>query len=173
MAKDYKKNLQKRLNLKNINAVPTLETVIVNMGIWSIVTRKWHKDFEEFEKNLSKITWQKPRIVKAKKSISNFKLREWMPVMLQSTLRGNRALDFIDRLYKIILPRIRDFSWLNKRSFDSQANLTIGIKNYSIFPELGLDDVTIPMWIGITIVTSTNNQEKSIALLEELGFVFK
>jgi large subunit ribosomal protein L5 len=143
------------------------------MGIWSIVTRKWHKDFEEFEKNLSKITWQKPRIVKAKKSISNFKLREWMPVMLQSTLRGNRALDFIDRLYKIILPRIRDFSWLNKRSFDSQANLTIGIKNYSIFPELGLDDVTIPMWIGITIVTSTNNQEKSIALLEELGFVFK
>ena len=128
MAKDYKKNLQKRLNLKNINAVPTLETVIVNMGIWSIVTRKWHKDFEEFEKNLSKITWQKPRIVKAKKSISNFKLREWMPVMLQSTLRGNRALDFIDRLYKIILPRIRDFSWLNKRSFDSQANLTIGIK---------------------------------------------
>lgn len=173
MAKDYKKNLQKRLNLKNINAVPTLETVIVNMGIWSIVTRKWHKDFEEFEKNLSKITWQKPRIVKAKKSISNFKLREWMPVMLQSTLRGNRALDFIDRLYKIILPRIRDFSWLNKRSFDSQANLTIGIKNYSIFPELGLDDVTIPKWIGITIVTSTNNQEKSIALLEELGFVFK
>ena len=173
MAKDYKKNLQKRLNLKNINAVPTLETVIVNMGIWSIVTRKWHKDFEEFEKNLSKITWQKPRIVKAKKSISNFKLREWMPVMLQSTLRGNRALDFIDRLYKIILPRIRDFSWLNKRSFDSQANLTIGIKNYSIFPELGLDDVIILKWIGIIIVISTNNQEKSIALLEELGFVFK
>ncbi|HOG15034.1 MAG TPA: 50S ribosomal protein L5 [Candidatus Absconditabacterales bacterium] len=173
MAKDYKKNLQKRLNLKNINAVPTLETVIVNMGIGSIVTRKGHKDFEEFEKNLSKITGQKPRIVKAKKSISNFKLREGMPVMLQSTLRGNRALDFIDRLYKIILPRIRDFSGLNKRSFDSQANLTIGIKNYSIFPELGLDDVTIPMGIGITIVTSTNNQEKSIALLEELGFVFK
>jgi large subunit ribosomal protein L5 len=143
------------------------------MGIGSIVTRKWHKDFEEFEKNLAKITWQKPRIVKAKKSISNFKLREWMPVMLQSTLRGNRALDFIERLYKLILPRIRDFSWLNKRSFDSQANLTIGIKNYSIFPELWLDDVTIPMWIWITIVTSTNDKEKSIALLEELGFVFK
>ena len=96
-----------------------------------------------------------------------------MPVMLQSTLRGNRALDFIERLYKLILPRIRDFSWLNKRSFDSQANLTIGIKNYSIFPELWLDDVTIPMWIWITIVTSTNDKEKSIALLEELGFVFK
>jgi large subunit ribosomal protein L5 len=143
------------------------------MGIGSIVTRKWHKDFEEFEKNLAKITWQKPRIVKAKKSISNFKLREWMPVILQSTLRGNRALDFIERLYKLILPRIRDFSWLNKRSFDSQANLTIGIKNYSIFPELWLDDVTIPMWIWITIVTSTNDKEKSIALLEELGFVFK
>ncbi|HPC34120.1 MAG TPA: 50S ribosomal protein L5 [Candidatus Absconditabacterales bacterium] len=171
--KDYKNNLQKRLNLKNVNAIPTIESVIINMGIGSIVTRKGHKDFEEFEKNLAKITGQKPRIVKAKKSISNFKLREGMPVMLQSTLRGNRALDFIERLYKLILPRIRDFSGLNKRSFDSQANLTIGIKNYSIFPELGLDDVTIPMGIGITIVTSTNDKEKSIALLEELGFVFK
>ena len=173
MSIDYKKNLQKRLNLENINAVPNIESVVVTMGIGSIVTRKWQKDFEEFEKNLKKITWQKPRIIKSKKSISNFKLREWMPVMLQSTIRKRKALEFLDRFYKLVLPRIRDFEWLNKRSFDNQANFTIWLKSYNMFPELWLDDVTIPMWLWITIVTSTNDKAESKALLEEIGFVFK
>ena len=173
MAKEYKKRLQERLNIKNINAVPHVDSVIVSMGIWSIVTRKWHKDFEEFEKNLTMITWQKPRLLKAKKAISNFKLREGMPVMLQCTLRWNRAEDFLDRLCKLILPRIRDFEWTNKRSFDNQANLNMWIRNYNIFPELWVDDVTIPMWIGITVVTTTNDKEESQALLEEIWFVFK
>lgn len=173
MSIDYKKNLQKRLNLENINALPGIESVIVTMGIGSIVTRKWQKDFEEFENNLKKITWQKPRMIISKKSISNFKLREWMPVMLQSTIRKSKALDFLDRFYKLVLPRIRDFEWLNKRSFDNQANFTIWLKSYNMFPELWLDDVTIPMWLGITIVTTTNNKSESQALLEEIGFVFK
>lgn len=168
MSIDYKKNLQKRLNLENINSLPTIESVVVTMGIGSIVTRKWHKDFEEFEKNLKKITGQKPRMIKSTKSISNFKLREGMPVMLQCTLRKKRAFDFLDRFNKLVLPRIRDFEWLNKRSFDNQANLTMWLKNYNIFPELWLDDVITQMWIGITIVTSTNNKEESRALLEEL-----
>ena len=169
----YKKSLQEKLNIKNINAVPTIDSVVITMWIWSIVTRKWHKDFEEFESNLRKITWQKPRIIKAKKSISNFKLREWMPVMLQSTIRKAKALDFLDRFYKLVLPRIRDFDGINKRSFDNQANLTIGVKNYNIFPELGVDDVTTPMWIWITIVTSTNDKSYSQTLLETIWFVFK
>ena len=173
MAKDYKKDLQEKMGLKNINAVPEIDSVVVTMGIGSIVTRKWHKDFEEFEKNLTKITGQKPHIIKSKKSISNFKLREWMPVMLQCTLRWNRAEDFLDRLCKLILPRIRDFDWTSKRSFDNQANLNMWIRNYNIFPELWVDDVTIPMWIGITVVTTTNNKEESQALLEEIWFVFK
>jgi large subunit ribosomal protein L5 len=143
------------------------------MGIWSIVTRKWHKDFEEFEKNLTLITGQKPHIIKSKKSISNFKLREWMPVMLQSTIRKSRAIDFLDRFCKIVLPRIRDFEWINKRSFDHQWNLNIWIKNYNIFPELGVDAITVPMWIWITIVTTTKDKEQSQALLESLWFVFK
>lgn len=173
MAKEYKKWLQEKLNIKNINAVPQIDSVIVTMWIWSIVTRKWHKDFEEFERNLTKITWQKPHVLKSKKAISNFKLREWMPVMLQSTLRWARAEDFLNRLYKLILPRIRDFEWTNKRSFDNQANLNIGIKNYNIFPELWIEDVTVPMWIWITIVTTTDSKQEAQALLEEIGFVFK
>jgi large subunit ribosomal protein L5 len=112
-------------------------------------------------------------MIKSRKSISNFKLREWMPVMLQSTVRKAKAVDFLNRFYKLVLPRVRDFDWLNKRSFDNQANFNIGIKNYNIFPELWLDDVATPMWIGITIVTSTNDKKESIALLEAMWFVFK
>ncbi len=166
-------NLQKKLNIKNVNAVPKIDSVIITMWIGSIVTRKWHKDFEEFEKNLIKITGQKPRMINSKQSISNFKLREWMPVMLQSTVRKNKALDFLDRFYKLVLPRVRDFEGTNIRSFDNQANLTIGLKNYDIFPELWIDDVTTPMGIGITIVTTTNDKKESQALLEEIWFVFK
>ena len=177
MAKDNKetmqKNLQKKLDIKNVNAVPKIDSVVVTMGIGSIVTRKWQKDFEEFERNLIKITGQKPRMIKAKQSISNFKLREWMPVMLQSTMRKAKASEFLDRFYKLVLPRIRDFEGTNPKSFDNQANLTLGLKTYDIFPELWVDDVSIPMGIGITIVTTTNDKKESQALLEEIWFVFK
>jgi len=173
MAKDYKKDLQEKMGLKNINAVPEIDSVVVTMGIGSIVTRKWHKDFEEFEKNLTKITGQKPHIIKSKKSISNFKLREWMPVMLQSTIRKSRAIDFLDRFCKLVLPRVRDFDGISKRSFDQQGNLNIWIRNYNIFPELWVDAITVPMWVGITIVTTTTDKEQSQMLLEELWFVFK
>jgi len=173
MAKDYTKGLQKKLKITNINAVPKIDSVIITMGIGSMVTRKWHKDFEEFEKNLIKITGQKPRLIKSKQSISNFKLREGMPVMLQTTIRKTKAIDFLDRFYKLVLPRIRDFEGIKSKSFDKQWNLNMGINNYNIFPELWIDDVTIPMWIGITIVTTTNKKEESQSLLEEIGFVFK
>ncbi len=173
MSKEYKENLKKKLDIKNVNAVPNIDSVVITMWIWSMVTRKWHKDFEEFEKNLIQITGQKPRIIKAKQSISNFKLREGMPVMLQSTIRKTKAIDFLDRFYKLVLPRVRDFDGISTRWFDNQWNLSLGIKNYNIFPELWVDDVTIPMGIGITIVTTSNKKEESQTLLEELWFVFK
>ena len=103
-------DLQKKISVKNINAVPKLDRVIVAIGIGSLVTRKSLKDFDEFEKNLQKITGQKPRLIKSKKSISNFKLREGLPVMLQVTLRKAKAYDFVDRFVKLVLPRVRDFS---------------------------------------------------------------
>ncbi|MEI8091178.1 MAG: 50S ribosomal protein L5 [bacterium] len=117
--------LQKNLGIKNINAVPKLEKVIVAIGIGSLATRKSVKDFDEFEKVILKITGQKARMIKSKKSISNFKLREGLPVMLQVTLRKQRAYDFVDRFVKLVLPRMRDFSGLSDKSFDNQANYSI------------------------------------------------
>lgn len=165
--------LKDHLGLKNVNEVPKIDKVVVAMGIGSLVTRKGHKDFEEFERNMRQITGQKPVIVHSKKSISNFKLREGMPVMLRVTLRGQRAYDFLERLNKLVFPRIRDFSWISKRKFDQGGNLSIGIKNYNVFPELGLDDVSIPMGLQITVVPTTANKNDSQKLLEEIWFIFQ
>lgn len=102
--------LKEKLGVKNVNSVPKIEKIIVSVGIWSLATRKSIKDFDEFEKNIIRITGQKPTLIKSRKSISNFKLREWMPVMYKVTLRRDRAYDFLDRFVKVVLPRLRDFS---------------------------------------------------------------
>jgi len=170
---EFVAKLQKRLNIKNVNAVPKVDKVVVNMGIGSLVTRKWLKNFEELEKNLNKITGQKPRLIKSKQAISNFKLRVDMPVMLQVTLRRNKAQDFLKKFNELVLPRVRDFAGLSAKNFDSGANMNIGLKSYDIFPELDPDDVTIPMWLQITIVSTTTNKEHSQGLLEEMWFIFK
>ncbi len=167
------KNLQQQLGIKNINAVPKIDKVVVAIGIWSLATRKSLKDFTEFENILLKITGQKPRVCKSKKSISNFKLRENMPVMLQVTLRKRRAYDFLDRFVKLVMPRIRDFAWVSDKWFDGQWNFSLGIVNYNIFPELTLDDIVTPMGLQITIVTTTQNDMHAKALLQTLWFVFK
>jgi large subunit ribosomal protein L5 len=165
--------LKEKLGVKNINSVPRIQKIIVSIGIGSLATRKSIKDFDEFEKNLIKITGQKPTLIKSRKSISNFKLREGMPVMYKVTLRRDRAYDFLDRFVKVVLPRLRDFSGLSSKSFDPKGNLNIGIINYNIFPELNVDDVNTPMGLQITIVTSTTSTEKSKALLQELWLLFK
>ncbi|MDR2416467.1 MAG: 50S ribosomal protein L5 [Candidatus Peribacteria bacterium] len=165
--------MKEKLHLKNINQTPKIDKVIVAMGIGSLVTRKGHKDFEEFEKNLKTITGQKPHLCKSRKSISNFKLREGLPVMLKVTLRKERALDFLERVAKLVLPRMRDFTGISKRSFDPKGNLNFGIVNYAIFPEFGADEVSIPMGVQITVVPTAGTPEKSQAFLEELGFIFK
>lgn len=165
--------LKDHLQLKNINQVPKIDKVIVSMGIGSLVTRKGHKDFEEFEKNLIRITGQKPVLIKSKKAISNFKLREGMPVMLKVTLRGVRAYDFLDRFAKMVLPRIRDFSGVSKKNFDPKGNLNLWLQNYNIFPELGVDDVNLSMGLQLTIVSTAGTPEASQALLQEIGFIFK
>ena len=165
--------LKDHLQLKNINQVPKIDKVIVSMGIGSLVTRKGHKDFEEFEKNLIRITGQKPVLIRSKKAISNFKLREGMPVMLKVTLRGVRAYDFLDRFAKMVLPRIRDFSGVSKKNFDPKGNLNLWLQNYNIFPELGVDDINLPMGLQLTIVSTAGTPEASQALLQEIGFIFK
>lgn len=171
--KEIRPDLQKKIGVDNIHMTPKLDKVIVAIGIGSLVTRKSLKDFDEFEKNLQRITGQKPRLIKSKKSISNFKLREGLPVMLQVTLRKAKAYDFVDRFVKLVLPRMRDFSGLSDKSFDAQANYSIGVQNYNIFPELSLDDVTHTMGLQITIVSTVKDPAKTKALMQSLGFIFK
>lgn len=165
--------LKEKLGVKNIHSVPRIEKIVVSIGIGSLATRKSIKDFDEFEKNITKITGQKPTLIKSRKSISNFKLREGMPVMYKVTLRRDRAYDFLDRFIKVVLPRLRDFNWLSSKSFDQKGNLNIWLVNYNIFPELNIDDVNTTMWAQITIVTSTTSAEKAKALLQELWLLFK
>lgn len=165
--------LKQKLWVKNIHSVPRIERVVVSVGIGSLATRKSVKDFDEFEKNLIRITGQKPTLIKSRKAISNFKLREGMPVMYKVTLRRDRAYDFLDRFVKVALPRLRDFSGLSSKSFDPKGNFNIWLSNYNIFPELGVDDVNTPMGIQITIVTSTTSIDRSKVLLQELWLLFK
>ncbi len=166
-------DLQKQLWVKNIFQVPKIEKVVVSMWIWSLATRKAVKDFSDLISNMEKITWQKPMIVTAKKSVSNFKLREGMPVMLKTTLRRKKAYDFIERLNKLVLPRVRDFDGLTPKKFDSLGNYNIWFKLQNVFPELSPDEIITPYWIQITIVTSTSDNEQAKALLQSLWLIFK
>lgn len=171
--KTHMPKLTQVLWLKNVNETPQIDKVIVAIGIGSLSTRKSQKDFSELQDNLATITGQYPRMILSKQSISNFKLREGLPVMLQVTLRKGMAYDFLWRLTSLVLPRVRDFSGLSSRNFDKQANYNLGLPNYGIFPELTVEDVTIPAGIQVTIVPTTNNKDHAKALLKSIGFIFK
>lgn len=166
------KELATKLWKSNPHLIPRLNKVIVSMGIGSLATRKWVKDFSDLEKNLAQITWQKPYLVKAKKSVSNFKLREGMPVMLSVTLRWPKAYDFIERLVTLVLPRVRDFQWISPKSFDKMANYSLWLKDQSVFPDIKLDEMNTLNWIQITLVPNTDNMIDSRELMKALGFVF-
>ena len=170
--KDLEAKLIKKLAIKNIHQVPKIDKVIVSIGVGSLHTRKWVKDFSEFEKNLAAITWQKATMVLSKKNVSNFKLREGMPSMLKVTLRGNKAYYFLFKLMSIVLPRVRDFAWLSLKSFDRDGNYSIGLKSYEIFPELHPDNISLSTGIQITINTTSTNKNDTKELMEEFGFVF-
>lgn len=164
--------LQKDLKKKNIHEAPSLDKVVVSVGIGSLATRKGVKDFAELEKNLAAITGQKPVITKSKKAISNFKLRENMPVMLKVTLRREKAYEFLDKLTKIVMPRVRDFVGLSTKSFDPNNNYNIGLTTQAIFPEILADDANAAMGIQINIVTNALTKEDAIAMMKALGFIF-
>ena len=164
--------LKEKLNKKNIHEVPQVDKVIVAMGIGNLSTKKWMKDFSDLEANLAKIAWQKPVIVKAKKSVSNFKLREWMPVMLKVTLRKDKAYDFLERLNTYVFERVRDFKWISEKKIDSQGNLSFGFTDQTVFAELTPDEIKIPQGVQVTISTTSSNKEDTKALLESLWFLF-
>lgn len=163
--------IAKELDIKNPMQLPTIEKVVVNMGIGSYVA-SGHKDFSSLKNDLALITGQLPRVNHARKSVSNFKLREGMPVGMMVTLRGQRMYDFLEKLIAVVLPRVRDFRGISAKSFDKDGNFNFGIKEHTIFPEVPQLDVVKTHGMQITIKFKTQSKEHSHALLKKLGFPF-
>lgn len=163
--------LLKELGLDNINAVPKLEKIVVNVGLGKAKDDK--KMFEVATNTIEKITGQKPLPTYARMSIASFKLREGNKVGLRTTLRGDRMYEFLDRLVNIVMPRLRDFHGVSNKSFDGQGNYSIGIVEQSIFPELSFEETTTPHGLQVVIVTKSNSTDDARALLAKLGVPFK
>ena len=159
--------LEKKLNTTNRMLVPRLEKIVVNMG-FGIVSKDEQKSLVQ---DLTAITGQHPQLCKAKKSISNFKLREGMVIGAKVTLRGPRMWDFVERLINTALPRIRDFRGVPNRGFDTRGNYTLGIKEHSIFPEL-VEAASAHSGMDITFVTSSTDDKAAKELLIALGMPF-
>jgi len=163
--------LRKELSKKNIMEVPKLTKVVVSSGVGDF--KEDDKVVAKISAELSKITGLKPKINRSRKAVSAFKLRIGQPVGLTATLRGEKMYDFLDRLINVAFPRVRDFRGLSKKSFDGQGNYSIGIKDYSIFPEIKYEDVTTPFGFQVNIKTNCKNDEDARALLVKLGFPFE
>jgi large subunit ribosomal protein L5 len=154
----------------NVMMVPKLSKIVINMGVGAAVADS--KVLEEANKELETIAGQKPSIRKAKKSISNFKLREGVNIGTMVTLRRDRMYEFLDRLVNVALPRVRDFRGLSDKSFDGRGNFTLGIKEQIIFPEIDFDKVTRVMGMDITLVTTAKTDNESYELLKAFGMPF-
>jgi large subunit ribosomal protein L5 len=163
--------LQEQLGLENPMKVPTLEKIVLNMGLGEAITDK--KAVDEAIDELGLIAGQRPRVNRARKSIANFKLREGMPIGVSVTLRGARMWEFFDRLLSIAIPRVRDFRGLSPRAFDGRGNYSVGASEQLIFPEIDFDQVTTTRGMNITIVTTADNDEAGRALLDAFGFPFR
>lgn len=160
--------LQQELSLKNVYQVPRVEKVIVSMGLGEVVSNP--KAIEHATRAISLITGQKPLITRAKKAISNFKIKKGNQIGLKVTLRARYMYEFLDRLINAVLPRIRDFRGVPLCAFDGKGNYNLGIKEDIVFPELVFDEIDRPRGLQITIVTSAKNDTQGKALLSALGF---
>lgn len=163
--------LKEELKYSSIMQVPKIEKIIINIGVGDAVATP--KMLDKTVSELTKITGQKPVITKAKKSIAGFKLREGMAIGVKVTLRGQKMMDFFDKLISIALPRVRDFQGLSRNAFDKNGNYTFGVKEQIIFPEINYEDVDKIRGMQVTIVTSTSDKQAATLLLEKFGFPFK
>ncbi len=163
--------LMKHFDYKNVNMVPRLEKISVNMGVGIATQNKAVLD--NAVKDMTQITGRKPIITKAKKSISNFKLRQGMPIGCKVTLRGEIMYEFLDRLISIVIPRIRDFRGISAKSFDGRGNYTFGIKEQTVFPEIEYDKIDAIRGMDITVVTTADSDEEGKELLSSLGMPFR
>jgi large subunit ribosomal protein L5 len=162
--------LKEKHGYTNVHQVPRLQKVVVNTCIGSSPDTK--QALEDAKAELSLITGQKPAETRSKKSIANFKLRKDQPIGAKVTLRGTRMYEFLERLIRTALPRIRDFRGVSVRAFDGNGNYTLGVPDQSIFPEVELDKIKRNIGFDVTIVTSATSDEQAKALLVELGMPF-
>ncbi len=163
--------LTEEFSFRNPFQVPRLEKIVVNVGLGE--APKDAKLLDSVVDEVGKITGQKPVVTRARKSISNFSLREGMPIGVMVTLRGVRMFEFLDRLINVAIPRIRDFRGIPSRSFDGRGNYTLGVKEQMIFPEIDYDKVHKIHGMDIVFVTSTVKDDEAFALLREMGMPFR
>ena len=163
-------NLTKQFNYTTVMQCPKIEKVVINIGVGEAISNP--KVLDEAVAELTQIAGQKPVVTRAKKSIANFKLREGMPIGCKVTLRGERMYEFLDKLFNITLPRVRDFHGVSNTAFDGRGNYTLGDKEQIIFPEIQYDKVNKLRGMDIVIVTTANTNEEAKALLKEMGMPF-
>jgi len=164
-------HLQQQFGLDNVHQIPKLTKIVINVGVGEAV--KQPKFLDGVVEELEVITGQRPVRTKAKKSISNFGLRQGQEIGASVTLRGARMWEFLDRFITIAVPRIRDFRGLGTRSFDGRGNYSVGLKEQVIFPEINYDQVDQVHGLDVTFVTSTDRDDQALALLRELGMPFR
>jgi large subunit ribosomal protein L5 len=170
-ADSIKSTLIEEFSYNNVNQVPRLVKVVVNMGVGDAA--KDSKLIDGAVRDLTQITGQKPQVTKARKSIAQFKLREGMPIGAHATLRGDRMWEFLDRLVTLALPRIRDFRGLSGKQFDGNGNYTFGLTEQVMFHEIDQDKIDRVRGMDITVVTTAKTDDEGRALLKALGFPFK
>lgn len=162
--------LMKKFSYKSVMQIPKLDKVVVNVGCGE--ARDNPKIMEAILGDLAKITGQKAIVCKAKKSVANFKLREGMPVGAKVTLRGDRMYEFVDRLFSVALPRVRDFRGINGDSFDGRGNYALGLREQLIFPEIEYDKIDAVRGMDIAFITTARTDEEAKELLRALGAPF-
>lgn len=163
-------SMMDKYSYQSVMEVPKVEKVIINMGVGEAVQNP--KVLDGALADLEKISGQKPVVTRAKKSIAGFKLREGMPIGAKVTLRGERMYHFIDKLFNVSLPRVRDFRGVSNKAFDGRGNYTLGLKEQLVFPEIEYDQVDKLRGMDIVFVTTANTDEESHELLRQLGMPF-
>ena len=169
--KDIVKSLMKQFNYSSIMEVPKLEKIVINMGVGEAAHDE--KFIEAAVKDLEQISGQKPVITKARKSIAGFKIREGQAIGCKVTLRGENMYNFMEKLIRIALPRVRDFRGISKTAFDGKGNYTLGIKEQLIFPEIDYDQVLQVIGMDIVFVTTAKTNEEGLALLSAFGLPYR
>jgi large subunit ribosomal protein L5 len=169
--KDVVPTLMKEMGYGNVNQVPRLEKVVLNMGLGEAIQNA--KVMDSAVAELTAIAGQKPVVTKSRKAIANFKLRENMAIGCMVTLRGERMYEFLDRLMNLALPRVRDFRGVSDRAFDGRGNYSLGVREQIIFPEIELDKIDKVRGLTVSIVTSAGSDAEGKALLRALGMPFR